>query len=100
MPAPDYFIKSLIRIALLKGRSVLEEIVTGQFRVIAEGGGKILSGSSVGGHSFSFQVPPSMTTDAIMAKAEEALEWFDSTPREQIEAMLSTRPITKLRARF
>lgn len=100
MAAPDFFIKALIRIAKLQGRGVLEAVVTGQFRVISEGGSKILTSAAMGGKSYSFQIPPSLTTDIIMSKAEEALELFDSTPTDQLDNWLSARPITTTKAVF
>ncbi len=100
MSGPDYFVKSLIRNASILGRDVLEQIVLGEFKVVSKNSGKTLTGSSIGGKSFSFQVPASLSTDQILAKAEEALEWFDGSTKEQIKRMLSTRPITVVRGRF
>jgi len=97
---PSFFVKSLLRIALLQGRGVLLAIITGQFTIIAQDGGKQLTGSSGGGKSFQFQVPSKLTTDELMASAEEALEYFDGNTTAAIETMLSTAPQTRAVATF
>lgn len=98
-PAPDSFTRSLIRIAKLQGRSVLEGVVTGQFQVISQKGGKVLVSASQPGKSFSFQIPASLSTDAIMARAEDALAYFDSHDSDEIDLLLKG-PIRITRARF
>jgi hypothetical protein len=98
--ASPYFIKALIRIAKLQGRDVLEAVITGQFKVISEGGGKILVGTTISNKSYSFQVPASLPTDEIMAIAEQALEEFDSRTVEEIDALLSSRPSNRNKACF
>ena len=93
-------------------RFVLESIVTGQFQIISKGGAKILTGSAIGGSSFTFQVPPDMTTTEIMSRAEEAIELFDSViaqasaqtppidPKILLNRWLSSRPLTRVAGRF
>lgn len=100
MAAPDFFIKSLLRIALSQGRDVLEAIVTGQFTVIQERGGKMITSLSANGKSFSFQVDPKLSTSDIMGTVEQALEYFDGSTQEEIQEYLSTKPIRKTRIRF
>jgi hypothetical protein len=100
MAAPSFFIRSLIRIARIQGRDALEDVLTGQFAIIEDRGGRIMTGVSANGKSFSYQVPSKMGTDDLMASFEEALSTFDGSTLEEIEAMLSTRPIRTHRARF
>lgn len=100
MAAPDFFVKSLLRIALSQGRDVLEAIVTGQFTVIQERGGKMITSLSANGKSFSFQVDPKLSTSDIMGTVEQALEYFDGSTQEEIQEYLSTKPIRKTRIRF
>lgn len=100
MAAPDFFIKSLLRIALSQGRDVLEAIVTGQFTMIQERGGKMITSLSANGKSFSFQVDPKLSTSDIMGTVEQALEYFDGSTQEEIQEYLSTKPIRKTRIRF
>ena len=100
MAAPDFFIKSLLRIALSQGRDVLEAIVTGQFSVIQERGGKMITSLSANGKSFSFQVDPKLSTADLMGTVEQALEYFDGSTQEVVQEYLSTKPIRKTRIRF
>lgn len=100
MASPDFFVKSLLRIALSQGRDVLEAIVTGQFTVIQERGGKMITSLSANGKSFSFQVDPKLSTSDIMGTVEQALEYFDGSTQEEIQEYLSTKPIRKTRIRF
>ena len=100
MAAPDFFVKSLLRIALSQGRDVLEAIVTGQFTVIQERGGKMITSLSANGKSFSFQVDPKLSTSDIMGTVEQALEYFDGSTQDEIQEYLSTKPIRKTRIRF
>ena len=92
MAAPDYFIKSLIRVARAQGRGVLLAIVTSQFQIVKDSGGKTLTGATANGKSFSYTIPSGLALDSLMAKAEEALEWFDGSTTAQVDAMLATRP--------
>ena len=100
MASPDFFIKSLLRIAMVQGRDVLEAIVTGQFTVIQERGGKMITSLSANGKSFSFQVDPKLSTADLMGTVEQALEYFDGSTQEEIQEYLSTKPIRKTRIRF
>jgi hypothetical protein len=100
MPAPDFFIRALLRIASLQGRAVLEAIITGQFEIVAVNGGKQLIASTGGGNSFSFQIPPGLTTDALMARAEEALSTFDALDSTELSQILTTAPLRKTVACF
>ena len=96
----SYFTKSLLRIASLQGRGVLEDIVTGQFSLLASQGGKTLTTASANGKSFSFQVDPKLQTSDLMGGAEMALEWFDSLDSTELANLLSRRPITRTRVNF
>jgi hypothetical protein len=100
MAAPDFFIKSLLRIAISQGRDVLEAIVMGQFSTIQDRGGKMITSLSANGKSFSFQVDPKLSTSQIMGMVEEALEYFDGSTLDEIQEYLSTKPIRKTRIRF
>jgi hypothetical protein len=100
MAAPDFFIKSLLRIAMTQGREVLENIVTGQFSMLTEKGGKMMTSLSANGKSFSFQVDPKLSTSQIMATAEEALEFFDGSSLQEIQDYLNTKPVRTTKARF
>lgn len=95
MPSPSFFVRSLVRIASLQGRGVLESVVSGQFTSIATTGGKQMIATSGGGKSYSFQVPLSLSTDSLMASAEEALETFDSLDSAEVAVLLATRPLRK-----
>lgn len=100
MASPSFFIKSLIRVANAQGRGVLEAIVTGQFDVLKNTGGKQLTGATAGGKSFTYQIPQGLEVNELMAKAEEALEFFDSCDAEQIANYLKRRPDSRTVARF
>ena len=100
MAAPDFFIKSLLRIAMTQGREVLENIVTGQFSMLTEKGGKMMTSLSANGKSFSFQVDPKLSTSQIMATAEEALEFFDGSSLQDVQDYLNTKPVQTTKARF
>lgn len=100
MAAPDFFIKSLLRIAVLQGRAVLENIVTGQFTILSERGGRMLTSLGANGKSFSFQVDPKLSTSEVMATAEEALEYFDGSTLQEVQEYLNTKPVKRTRARF
>lgn len=100
MAAPDFFIKSLLRIAMTQGREVLENIVTGQFSMLTEKGGKMMTSLSANGKSFSFQVDPKLSTSQIMATAEEALEFFDGSSLQDVQDYLNTKPVRTTKARF
>jgi len=97
---PDFFTKSLIRVASLQGRSVLEAIVTGQFQTFK--GGKIMISGGAAGNSFSYQVPPNMSTTEIMEQAEKALEYFDWATANSIDLTqwLAQRPVDRACGRF
>lgn len=96
----SFFIRSLLRIACLQGRGVLEVVVTGQFKAVQEGGLQMIS-STTAGQSFSFGVDPKLSTSEIMAAAEEALETFDSYPSvDDVLAALSQPRVTRARAFF
>jgi hypothetical protein len=100
MAAPDFLIKSLLRIAMAQGREVLENIVTGQFTLVSEKGGRQMTSLSANGKSFSFQVDPKLSTSALLACVEEALEFFDGSTLEEVQRYLSTRPLRRTKARF
>jgi hypothetical protein len=100
MAAPDFFIKSLLRIAMTQGREVLENIVTGQFTLISEKGGRQMTSLSANGKSFSFQVDPKLSTSELLSRVEEALEFFDGSTLDQVQTYLSTKPLRRTRARF
>lgn len=100
MAAPDFFIKSLLRIAMAQGREVLENIVTGQFTLITEKGGRQMTSLSANGKSFSFQVDPKLSTSELLARVEEALETFDGSTLDEVQRYLSTRPVRSSKARF
>lgn len=100
MASPDFFTKSMLRIAVTQGREVLENIVTGQFTLISEKGGRQMTSLSANGKSFSFQVDPKLSTSELLARVEEALEYFDGSTLDQVRAYLSTKPLKRTRARF
>jgi hypothetical protein len=100
MASPDFFIKSLLRIAMTQGREVLENIVTGQFTLISEKGGRQMTSLSANGKSFSFQVDPKLSTSELLSRVEEALEFFDGSTLDQVQTYLSTKPLRRTRARF
>lgn len=96
----SYFIRSLLRIACLQDRAVLEALVTGQFKAMQEGGLQMIS-SATAGQSFSFNVDPKLSISEIMAAAEEALELFDSYPDPNaVLAALKQPTVTRARAFF
>lgn len=88
----DFFTRSLVRIASLQGREVLESVVTGQFEVVSANGGRVMTSASGVDKSFTFQVPSALTTDKIMAAAEYALTFFDSHTTDEISNFLTARP--------
>jgi hypothetical protein len=100
MASPDFLIKSLLRIAMTQGREVLENIVTGQFTLISEKGGRQMTSLSANGKSFSFQVDPKLSTSELLARVEEALEFFDGSTLDQVQTYLTTKPLRRTRARF
>jgi len=100
MASPDFLIKSLLRIAMTQGREVLENIVTGQFTLISEKGGRQMTSLSANGKSFSFQVDPKLSTSELLSRVEEALEFFDGSTLDQVQTYLSTKPLRRTRARF
>jgi hypothetical protein len=100
MASPDFLIKSMLRIAMTQGREVLENIVTGQFTLISEKGGRQMTSLSANGKSFSFQVDPRLSTSELLARVEEALEFFDGSTLDQVQNYLSTKPLRRTRARF
>lgn len=100
MASPDFFIKSLLRIAMTQGREVLENIVTGQFTLISEKGGRQMTSLSANGKSFSFQVDPKLSTSELLSRVEEALEFFDGSTLDQVQTYLTTKPLRRTRARF
>jgi hypothetical protein len=95
VPSPAFFTRSLIRVASLQGRAVLEAIITGQFSVITKNGGKQLIGVAAGGKSFSYMVPIGLSLKDLMGLAEEALAEFDSMDSDEVDALLSTKPLRK-----
>lgn len=99
MAALSLFQRSLVRIASLRGRCVLENIITGQFQIVTEGGGKLVN-TSVGGKSFTFQVSKAMEVEQLMAHAEQALSYFDAYSESQIETLLATPAQDRVVARF
>lgn len=100
MASPDFLIKSLLRIAMTQGREVLENIVTGQFTLISEKGGRQMTSLSANGKSFSFQVDPKLSTSELLSRVEEALEFFDGSTLDQVQTYLTTKPLRRTRARF
>lgn len=100
MAAPDFFTKSLLRIAMTQGREVLENIVTGQFTLLSEKGGRQMTSLSANGKSFSFQVDPKLSTSELLGRVEEALEFFDGSTLDEVQTYLSTKPLRRTRARF
>jgi hypothetical protein len=100
MASPDFLIKSLLRIAMTQGREVLENVVTGQFTLVAEKGGRQMTSLSANGKSFSFQVDPKLSTSELLARVEEALEFFDGSTLDQVQTYLTTKPLRRTRARF
>ena len=90
----------MLRIAMTQGREVLENIVTGQFTLISEKGGRQMTSLSANGKSFSFQVDPRLSTSELLARVEEALEFFDGSTLDQVQNYLSTKPLRRTRARF
>lgn len=100
MAAPTPFIRSLIRVANAQGREVLESIITGQFTVLKDSGGKQLTGVTAGGKSFTYTVPPSLSIEQLMGAMEEALEFFDSMTAEQVANYLKRRHESRTLATF
>lgn len=94
----DPFERSLLRIASLQGRGVLESIVTGQFSIIAAG--KIMVSASATNKSFAFTVPDSLTTDKLMSHADKALAYFDSHSSDEVTNILKSRGNRIAFARF
>lgn len=109
MAAPSFFVRSLLRVAKLQGRAVLEAIVTGQFVYIQNGGRRMIR-TKVEGKEFDYNFPPNLQLDAVMGYVEAALEQWDGMAAEDTAAgnavnttvnlILSTRPITATRAGF
>lgn len=101
MAAPDFFIRSLLRVASIQGREVLEAVVLGQFTdTINDGNGLRVISTSINGKTASFSADPKLGTMDLMAKAEEALETFDGLGVDAVIALLSRAPVTRARARF
>ncbi len=100
MASPDFFLRSLLRVASLQGRGVLEAIITGQFEVVSTNGGKQLTGATANGKSFSYAVPTKLGVDGAMEYSEEALEWLDSHTNAELTAILSNKAATYTTARF
>jgi hypothetical protein len=100
MASPDFFLRSLLRVASLQGRGVLEAIVTSQFSAVSTNGGKQLTGATANGKSFSYTVPAGLSLLEVMARMEEALEWIDSHTSDELTAILSTKAATYTTARF
>ena len=102
MAAPNFFIRSLLRVAVENGRAVLVAVITGQFTsTIDEGSGLRLVSTSVNGKTVSFGSDPKLGVTELMATAEEALETFDGMGgADAVLAFLSRAPVTRARATF
>ncbi len=94
------FITALLRVIKLRGRDVIESVFLGEFSIVSgQGGGKLVN-TSVGGKSFSFQLPASMTSDALMVACDAALRQWDSLDATQRALLFTTRKQTTVRAVF
>ena len=84
------FVRVLLRIASLQGRTVIEALVTGQFSIV-QGGGKVMTTATATNKSFSFTIDQGLTTSAVMAAADQALAWLDSHTADELTAFLKRR---------
>ena len=73
----------------------------GEFLVarLRQGGGKLVN-TSVGGKSFSFSLPASMSSDALMIACDRALRQWDSLDATQRALLFTTRKQSTVRASF
>jgi hypothetical protein len=94
------FILALLRVIKLRGRDVIETVFLGEFSIVSgQGGGKLIN-TSVGGKSFSFSLPASMSSDALMIACDRALRQWDSLDATQRALLFTTRKQSTVRASF
>lgn len=94
------FVRVLIRVISLRGRQAVESVLLGEFTTVEnQGGGKLVS-TSIGGKSFTFQVPSGLNTDQLMVACDEALRLWDSMDATQRKLYLTVRPQRTVVARF
>lgn len=93
MLTPDFYVRSLVRVASIEGREALEKLITGQFSITSQEHGQILVSGNLNGKMFTYETPDSTTPDRLMAAAEQALGIFDTLTEEQLTAFLKgTQP--------
>lgn len=90
---------ALIRIISLQGRAAVEAVLTGQFTIISNGTGKLVS-TSVGGKSFSFGIDSKLNASDLISVCGEALQLWDSMDATARTRFLTARPIRKSVATF
>ena len=93
-------IQPLMRVIKLRGRKAIENVLLAEYDVIEDkGGGKLIS-TSIGGKSFSFQMPSSLSADQLMVACEETLRLWDSLDADQRDAYFTVRRQKTTRAVF
>jgi hypothetical protein len=93
-------VQPLMRVIRLRGRKVIESLLLGEYDTVStQGGGKLVS-TSIGGKSFSFQVPSNLSADALMVACEETLRLWDSMDADQRDAYFTVRRQKKTVATF
>jgi hypothetical protein len=100
VPIDPEFVSALLRVIKLRGRDVIESVFLGEFTVVSNQGGGKLVNTSVGGKSFSFQMPSSMGADNLMVACDRALRQWDSLDATQRDLVFSTRRQATARAVF
>jgi hypothetical protein len=99
MASDAEFQNVLLRIISIRGRDCVENLLLGEYEVVKSGAGKLIS-TSVGGKSFSFQIPSGLNQDSIMIHADAALRTWDSLDDTQRDLLFTTRKQTRTRAVF
>jgi len=100
VPSSAEFQLVLLRVIKLRGRACIESVLLGEFDIVSgQGGGKLVN-TSVGGKSFSFQLPASLSADALMVACDEALRTWDSLDATQRDLLFTQRKAKSARAVF
>ena len=92
--------QALMRVVKLRGRKAIENVLLAEYDVIEDKGGGKLIATSIGGKSFSFQMPSSLSADALMVACEETLRLWDSLDSDQRDAYFTVRRQKTTRAVF
>lgn len=100
MPSSSEFQLVLLRIIKLRGRECIENLLLGEYAAVEQQGGGKLINTSVGGKNFSFQLPASLSADAIMVACNEALSTWDSLDDTQRDTLFTTRKQKTVRVSF